>query len=96
MEKKVPARSEVPQEMTWRLEDIYPSAEDFEKEYVKIRELTEDFAKLEGTVTKSGAVLLKAYDLLEEIGLLEQRLFGYASMKHDEDTADETGQTLLK
>ena len=71
MEKKVPVRSEVPVEMTWQLEDIYPSAEDFEKEFVQIGELVKTFAGMEGAAAKSGASLLKAYDLLEKIDRIQ-------------------------
>jgi len=37
--KTLPARAEIPEEYTWRLEDIFASDEEWEKEFKEIQKL---------------------------------------------------------
>ena len=96
MRKDLPAREDVDIELTWRLEDIYPSDDDFEKDMKEAEELSEEFAALEGKSAENAAALLQAFDLYEKISLLEQRFLGYASMRNDQDTSSQEGQSSLK
>ena len=96
MEKKLPARSEVKEELTWRLEDIYPDRAGFEGDMEKAASLAAEFAGREGCAAKSAKELLASFDLYEEIALLEDRFTEYAMMKQDQDTGDSQSQADFK
>ncbi|MCR4673103.1 MAG: oligoendopeptidase F [Lachnospiraceae bacterium] len=96
MEKKLPERNEVAEALTWRLEDIYPSREEFEGDMEKAGSLAAEFAKREGHSAQSAADLLTSFDLYEELELLEDRFMEYAMMKQDEDTGNSQSQADFK
>ena len=94
MAEKILKRCEVPLEMTWRLEDIYPDTEAWEAEVKKAGELAEEIAAYEGRVTESPATLLQVMDLYEACCLCIDRFAGYAHMKNDQDTGNAENQSL--
>ncbi|MCR4904324.1 MAG: oligoendopeptidase F [Butyrivibrio sp.] len=94
MEQKLPKRSEVPVELTWRLEDIYADEQLWEKDIEKAAALADQLAELNGKMTKDAATLLKAFDLYEQCMMTMGKYYGYASKKSDEDTSDSHGQEL--
>ena len=94
MEQNLPKRQEIDEALTWRLEDIYPDAESWEKDRLLVLRKADEFASLEGGAVKTAAALLHALDLYEESLMLLYRIEGYARMRHDQDTADVSGQEL--
>ena len=67
MNDRLPKREEVPAEMTWRLEDIYPDEVLWEKELEEAKELAAEVGKYEGRLGESARNLyeaLKIYDAL--------------------------------
>lgn len=76
-------RSEIEEKYKWKTEDIYPSDEAWEKAFAEIKGKI-DFSKFKGTL-KNAESLLKFYKYQEEIYSVLEKLFGYASLKHDED-----------
>jgi len=96
MERDLPKRADVDIELTWRLDDIYPSDDIFRQEMEEADRLSSSFAEFEGKPADSARTLLAAFDMYERIGLLEQRFLNYASMKQDQDTEDQYSQGLLK
>ncbi len=95
MQKELPRRCEVPEEMTWRLEDIYPDEAAFEADLAKAGELADVLAGMEGTLGSSAASLLGFFDTYEACMDIMQRVIGYAHMRRDEDTADGKRQALF-
>ncbi len=88
MQDRLPKRSEVAAELTWRLEDIYENEADWQKEVDKAIELSGELLKYSGKLTESAKALYEALNLYEQIELLESRFHAYAHMRHDEDTAN--------
>ncbi|MBQ7171028.1 MAG: oligoendopeptidase F [Clostridia bacterium] len=84
-EKKIPARSEVPEEFTWNLKDIYESDDAWFADYEELKKLPEKVAAFAGRLGESAGTLLSYLKLDDEIGLSLARLHGYASRKGDED-----------
>ncbi len=84
-EKKIPARSEVPEEFTWNLKDIYESDDAWFADYEELKKLPEKVAAFAGRLGESAETLLAYLKLDDEIGLSLSRLHGYASRKGDED-----------
>ena len=87
-EKKIPARSEVPEEFTWNLKDIYESDDAWFADYEEGKKLPGRLAAFAGRLGESAATLLAYLRLDDEIGLALSRLHGYASRKGDEDVGN--------
>ena len=93
--KKLPKRSEVPDELKWRLEDIYPSEEAWEQDYQWIKEALPGIGAVRGTLGHSAEQLRKGLDLYTELSERIEKLFVYAHMKKDEDNGNTKAQALL-
>ncbi|MBM7588766.1 oligoendopeptidase F [Brevibacillus fulvus] len=92
--KSLPKRNELPDEYKWRLEDIYPSDAEWEKDVEKVKTLTAQLAKMQGTLAQTGKNLLDALTLQDELGKTLDQVFVYARMRRDEDNANSTYQAL--
>ncbi len=78
-------RSEVKEKYKWKIEDIFPSDEDWEKTFDKTSKLL-DFAKYAGKLSNADT-LLKFFKANDEFDKNLSRLAVYAHMRHDEDAA---------
>ena len=87
-QSKIMKRSEVPEEFTWNLKDMFESDEAWLKALEELAVYPGKFAKLQGTLGKSAANLLKYYKLSDEVSVKLEMVYNYASMKGDEDTAN--------
>jgi len=77
-------RTEVQLKYTWKLEDIFPSDEEWEKAYeAALSGLA--FSQYAGKLGDK-KTLLEYYKQNDEFGKKLEKLFGYASMKHDQDS----------
>ncbi|MFS0644565.1 oligoendopeptidase F [Siminovitchia sp. 179-K 8D1 HS] len=86
--KTLPSRSEVSEEMRWRLEDIFATDEEWENEYAAIQQAIKEARQYKG---KMGECAANLYDALQfQSGLSERmgKLYTYAHMRHDEDTTN--------
>ncbi|MDP4154207.1 MAG: oligoendopeptidase F [Bacillota bacterium] len=92
--KSLPTRSEIPVEETWKLEDIFPSDQEWEKEFQEIKNMIPEVKKFEGKLAESADTLYQALDeqnqLLERIG----KLYAYSHMRYDQDTTNSFYQGL--
>lgn len=88
--KILPKRSELPVDLTWRLEDIYETHEQWEAEFKQVEESLPELASYAGKVGASAANLLAVLKLSGRVGLLLERLGGYASNRRNEDTTSAT------
>ncbi|MGG3449548.1 oligoendopeptidase F [Domibacillus aminovorans] len=84
--KQLPARSEITEELKWRLEDIFETDTAWEEEFKTIGKLAGAAASYNGTLGNSAEQLYSFFTwqdtLLERMG----RLYTYAHMRYDEDT----------
>ncbi len=94
MENKLPKRSEVSEELTWNLTDIYTNDEACEKDAARMGELADKFAGYEGRLCESAATLLSAMKDYEAMNLVASKALRYANMRSDVDTANQTAQAL--
>ena len=90
----IPKRSEVPEEMTWNLQDMFASDEVWMAEYEAMKELPARIAAYQGTLGRGAAELLAWFRLQDEISVRLGNLYGYASCKGDEDTGNSTYQDM--
>ncbi|OLN23840.1 oligoendopeptidase F [Domibacillus antri] len=84
--KQLPARSEIAEELKWRLEDIFETDAAWEEEFKAIQTLAQEAASYNGTLGDSAEQLYSFFDwqdtLLQRMG----KLYTYAHMRYDEDT----------
>lgn len=92
--KKLPSRQEVAVEDTWRLEDIFASDDVWEKEFTEVKSLIPSIQQYQGKLGESAEQLYNALQLQDK--LLERlgRLYTYAHMRYDQDTANSFYQGL--
>ena len=98
-EKRIPERSEIPEEYTWRLEDLFPTDDAWTAEYEALQAYPGKLSAFSGHLGDSASALLDYFKLSDETGVRISRLYNYAARKHDQDTAngfytDMTGKAL--
>lgn len=76
-------RNEIEEKYKWNVADIFATDEEWEKTFAELKGKI-DFAKFKGTL-KDAESLLAFYKYEEEIFSVVEKLFGYASLRHDED-----------
>ena len=85
-------RQDVPQNLKWRLDDIFASVEEWNKTYDEVAAML-DFKKYEGKLSDPDTL----FECLEEINKVSYKLSHlavYASMWHDEDTRNSEAMAL--
>ena len=92
--KTVPLRSEVPEELTWDLRDLFESDEAWAAELQALKALPGELSAYEGRLGESAEALLSFLRLEDKASLRLSRLLVYASCKSDQDTADSFYQDL--
>lgn len=90
---KLPKRSEVKLEDQWKLEDLFASQNDWDKEYQETRQDLKKLEQFHGKLTDAKAIK-QCFELEDEISQHMERLYVYANMKHHEDMADPVYQAL--
>lgn len=92
--KKLPTRSEVPLEDTWKLEDIFQTDQQWESEFQEVKQLIPSMSSYQGKLGENADSLFQALQaqdqLLERIG----KLYTYAHMRYDQDTTNSFYQGL--
>lgn len=94
MADKILKRSEVPVENTWNLADMFESDDAWLAEYEALKALPAKIVEYQGKLGESAQNLLAFLKLEDEIELRLTPLYGYASCKGDEDTANGFYQDL--
>lgn len=91
--KSVRKRNEIPEDAKWKIEKIYKSEEQWEKDFQDVKN---EAVELKNYVGKLGDAkeLLNYLKLSEKISRKVEKLFLYAHLRSDEDTANTKFQTL--
>ncbi|MEJ9150878.1 oligoendopeptidase F [Bacillus smithii] len=92
--KTLPSRNEVPEELKWRLEDIFASDEEWEKEFEAVKELAKKAATFKGKLGESADRLYELLTFQDELLLRMGKLYAYSHMRYDEDTTNSFYQGL--
>lgn len=87
-------RDEIDDQYKWNLADIYVDVDAWNADAAKLESLVESFAKREGTLGQSSSNLLAGLKEHDEIGVVSGKLYVYAKMLLDEDTAKGASQEL--
>ncbi|MDD9313177.1 oligoendopeptidase F [Cytobacillus firmus] len=92
--KKLPARNEISPEDTWRLEDIFRSDDEWNKEYNEVQKLIPDAGKYQGRLGESAETLYAALQFQDHLLSRLGKLYTYAHMRYDQDTTNSFYQGL--
>lgn len=81
-------REDIPPQFKWNLEDIFQTWESWESAYASLERKIDEYAALKGSLSQGAAALRHAFELADEIGQLEYRVWYYPSLRYDEDQRD--------
>lgn len=87
-------RSEIPEQYRWRLEDIFATNDDWEKEFAAVKEAIPQIGAFAGKLGESPATLARCLDLMFDTVARFERVIVYAFTRRDEDTTNPTYQEL--
>ena len=91
-EEKILKRSEVPEEYTWNLKDMFESDEAWLAEFEALKAYPEIVAKYQGTLGESASTLLEYFKKEDELSERLETLYTYASCSGDQDMSNATYQ----
>jgi len=89
-------RTEIPEEYTWDLSQIYSDWETWEAGLDGLRELMDSYQELKGTLAEGPQRILEASLLSDELGQLAYRVYQYPGLMQSQDTRDNTVQARLE
>ncbi|MBM6862500.1 oligoendopeptidase F [Ligilactobacillus aviarius] len=92
--KKVPARSEVPEKLTWDLERVYQSIEEWKKDQRKLENKLDEFKHAKDQLEMNADKFLEVIEQYLGIMRIYEKLAVFASMKNDQDTTNSQYQEL--
>lgn len=86
-------RSEVDEENTWKLEDMFTDQQQWDQSYSDLKQLVNKVSQFEGKL-HSAENVKAIFALEDEISYHVERLYVYAHLNHDQDTTNPTYQAL--
>ncbi|QDP39796.1 oligoendopeptidase F [Radiobacillus deserti] len=92
--KELQKREDVAVEKTWRLEDIFASDADWEKELESVKSDIPKFAEFQGNLHESAETLYELFTLQDKVSERVGKLYTYAHMRYDQDTTNSFYQAL--
>ncbi|MFB4169783.1 oligoendopeptidase F [Virgibacillus sp. JSM 102003] len=92
--KELPKRSEIPEEKTWKLEDIFKTDDAWEKELQSLKNDIPSIEKFQGKITESAQNLYDVLKLQDQLSERLGKLFTYAHMRSDQDTTNSKYQEM--
>ncbi len=82
----IPQRSDIADEYKWNTADIYPTINEWEKDFQFVENTLPKFADFKGRLGNSGAEILKCFKLDEKVSIAIDNLYVYADLNKDSDT----------
>ncbi len=93
-EKEIKKRSQTDKKYHWRIEDLYYDTESWQKDFDRVKIMSQELAAYEGTLTKSAKILLEFLEKKDQTGKLLEAIYVYANQKYHEDTSVSEFQRL--
>lgn len=85
-------RGEVPVDLTWNLEDIFPSSASWESELSVVADAIGGVTKYKGQLGEGPRTLLECIEAQEALQIRVSRVVSYASLKQAADATDPANQ----
>jgi oligoendopeptidase F len=83
-------RADIPAQYRWDFSPIYPSWEAWEAAMKDTEAKMDAFATRKGTLKNGPSALLSAYQALDAIGMLQDRVYRYPQLQRDVQTRDQS------
>lgn len=93
--QQVLKRSECSLEVCWKLEDLFSSQTEWDKEFSLVHQLLEKMKFYQGKLSHA-QTLQDCFKLEDNISLHADRLFVYAHLRHEEDMYEERYRALAE
>jgi len=93
MQKRL-TRSEVPEELTWDLSDIFPSVETWEAEFNEVSNLVSSVTKYKGRLHEGAKVFLECLEAEEALHKRLAKVSAYASLNNSSDGTNPANQMM--
>ena len=87
-------REEIDDKYKWKIDKVYKSIEDFEKDFEEVKKEAVKLQDYSGKLT-NGEAILEYLKLNEKVSRKVENLFIYAHLKSDEDTSNATYHALM-
>ncbi|HZK24120.1 MAG TPA: oligoendopeptidase F [Oscillospiraceae bacterium] len=92
--KRLPLRKEIAEKDTWRIEDIFPSDEAWEKEFQEVKAMVPGIKDYQSRLDESAETLYAALQDQDQLTLRLGKLYAYAHLRYDQDTTNSIYQAL--
>ena len=90
----LPVREDVPEELTWKLEDIFPTDQDWGEAFNELQKDISKMSDFQGKLGESATQLLNMFTLQDELSERLGKLYTYAHMRYDQDTTNDNYQAM--
>ncbi len=94
--KKLPLRNEVPENLTWDLDVIFKSDEEFNQNYLLLEEKLKKVDQVKGKIGMNSDLFLQGINFLLDVSNDLETLYVYAHLKIDQDTNNDTYQGIYE
>ncbi|RCW69744.1 oligoendopeptidase F [Saliterribacillus persicus] len=94
MAKALPKREEIPENLTWKLEDIYETDNAWEEALTEVKQEIPAFEEYQGSLAESSDKLKGILVLQDEVSEKLSKLYTYAHMRYDQDTTNTFYQAM--
>lgn len=90
----LPAREDVPTQLTWDLTTIYPDDSAWETDFKAVRAQAKAAVALKGTLGNSADALVTGIKAVLAVFRRFEKVYVYSSLKSDQDTGNATYQAM--
>ena len=94
--KELPKREELPEMLTWNLEVIFKTDEDFYVSYQDLEDKIAGILEFKGELNKSSERLLSSIRYILDVSNQLETIYTYAHLKNDQDTTNATYQGMFE
>lgn len=91
----VPERSDIAEEYTWNLEDLYPGLEAWEAEFQSVEKSIPELKVYQGKLGNSGRTVLECLKKRDKLASRIDKLYVYANLSMDSDTRNPEFQSRV-
>ena len=83
----VPAREDISDQYKWKLSDIYPTDELWQADFANLKTSLTQIKQYQGRLADSAQTVAACFKLRDEMGIMAEKLYTFAHMHRDENSA---------
>lgn len=90
----VPSREEIDDQFKWKLSDLYSTEEHWQADFDKLKQSPSAISQYKGHLGESAEILARCLKARDEMGITAGKLYAFARMHRDENSANAKYQAL--